>query len=175
MNTNLKLALVALGLISGSASSEAAGARELRLGHFPNITHAQAVYARAGKQFEQRIGVPIKWYTFNAGPTAIESLFADAIDATFIGPNPAINGYIKSRGEKFVIIAGSASGGAGLVLRREAGIKTVKDFAGKIIATPQLANTQDVAARMWFAEHGYLLTEKGGTLTLLPQIGRAHV
>jgi len=143
-------------------------ARELRLGHFPNITHAQAVYARAGGQFEQKTGVPIKWSSFNAGPTAIEAMFADAIDATFVGPNPALNGFIKSKGEKFVIVAGSASGGSGLVVRRDAGIKTERDFDGKIIATPQLGNTQDVAARVWFAGRGYRFKEKGGSLTLLP-------
>lgn len=142
--------------------------RPLRLGHFPNITHAQAVYARAGGQFEQKIGAPIVWTSFNAGTTAIEALFSDAIDATFVGPNPAINGYIKSRGEKFVIIAGSASGGAGLVVRKDAGIKTEKDFNGKTIATPQLGNTQDVAARTWFGGRGYKFREKGGSLTLVP-------
>lgn len=143
-------------------------ARQLRLGHFPNITHAQALYARAGGQFEQKIGVPIIWSSFNAGPTAIEAIFGDAVDAAFVGPNPAINGYIKSKGGKFVIIAGSASGGAGLVVRKDAGIKTEKDFDGKIIATPQLGNTQDVAARTWFAARGYKFKERGGSLTLVP-------
>src|SRR6185436_13262520 len=138
------------------------------LGHFPNITHAQALYARAGGQFEQKIGVPIKWITFNAGPTAIESLFGDAIDATFVGPNPAVNGFIKSRGEEFVIVAGAASGGAGLVVRKDAGIKSEKDFNGKTIATPQLGNTQDVAARTWFTDRQYRFKEKGGSLSLLP-------
>src|SRR5438034_2326461 len=85
-------------------------ARQLRLGHFPNLTHAQAVYARATGAFEKAIGIPIKWASFNAGPYAIEGLFSDAIDMTFVGPNPAINGYIKSKGTKFVIIAGAASG-----------------------------------------------------------------
>jgi NitT/TauT family transport system substrate-binding protein len=152
----------------GTGAGDAAGqARSLRLGHFPNITHAQAVYARAGGQFENKVGVPIEWSTFNAGPTAVEALFADAIDATFIGPNPAINGFVKSRGEKFVIVAGAASGGAGLVVRKDSGIASDKDFAGKVIATPQLGNTQDVAARIWFAERGYKLREAGGNLTLL--------
>lgn len=149
----------------GRAGAEA---QRLRLGHFPNITHAQALYAQAGGQFERKLGVPITWSTFNAGPTAIEAIFADAVDAAFVGPNPAINGFIKSKGEKFVIVAGAASGGAGLVVRKDAGIRSDKDFHGKIIATPQLGNTQDVAARVWFGAHGYKLKEKGGDLTLLP-------
>lgn len=142
--------------------------KELRLGYFPNITHAQALYARATGVFEQKIGVRITWIAFNAGPTAIESLFANAVDATFVGPSPTINGYIKSRGEKFVVVAGSASGGAGLVVRKDSGIRGEKDFADKTIATPQFGNTQDVAARVWFANKGYSLRERGGNVSLVP-------
>lgn len=165
MRTNLHWA--SLLLVISFSDGAAEEARVLRLGHFPNMTHAQALMARAGGQFEQKIGVPIQWTSFNAGPTAIEALFADAVDATFVGPNPTINGYIKSKGEKFVIVAGSASGGAGLVVRRDAGIRGERDFHGKIIATPQLGNTQDVAARVWFRTHGYKLKEQGGSLTLI--------
>src|SRR3989440_8975946 len=114
--------------------------QQLRIGHFPNLTHAQAVYARATGQFEKAVGVPIKWTSFNAGPSAIEALFTDAIDMTFVGPSPAINGYLKSKGAKFVIIAGAASGGAGLVMRRDSGVKSEFDFQDKVIATPQLGN-----------------------------------
>jgi NitT/TauT family transport system substrate-binding protein len=143
-------------------------ANVLRLGYFPNITHAQALYARATGEFEARIGVRIEWTAFNAGPTAIESLFANAVDASFVGPSPTINGYIKSRGEKFVIVAGSAGGGSGLVVRKDSGIRSEKDFADKTIATPQLGNSQDVAARVWLAEKGYRLRERGGNVSLVP-------
>ena len=162
-----RFTLLFAGALAAAPAPVQAEARVLRLGHFPNITHAQALYARAGGQFEAAIGVPIEWTSFNAGPSAIEAMFAGAIDATFVGPNPAINGYIRSNGQEFVIVAGAASGGAGLVLRQDAGIHTDQDFGGKIIATPQLGNTQDVAARVWFAAHGYKLREKGGKLTLL--------
>lgn len=146
--------------------AEEAGA--LRLGHFPNITHAQAVYARGTGELEKRLGAPVRWSTFNAGPSAIEALFADAIDATYIGPNPAINGYIKSRGAGLRIIAGATIGGAALVVRNDAGITSDQDFHDQIIATPQLGNTQDVAARAWFQSKGYKLKEKGGSLNLIP-------
>jgi len=141
--------------------------KQLRLGHFPNLTHAQALYARANGTFEKAIGVPVKWTSFNAGPSAIEALFTDAIDMTFVGPSPTINGYLKSRGTKFVIIAGAASGGSGLVVRKDSGIRADADFNDKVIGTPQLGNTQDVAARVWFAQKGYRLKEKGGRLGLV--------
>src|ERR1051325_5063876 len=100
----------------------ARGAEELRLGFFPNITHGQALYAKATGEFEKAIGRKIKWTAFNAGPTAIESLFVNAIDATYIGPGPTVNGYIKSRGEEFVIVPGAASRGAGLVVGADSAI-----------------------------------------------------
>jgi NitT/TauT family transport system substrate-binding protein len=143
-------------------------AKSIRIGYFPNVTHAQAVYARATKDMEKALGVPIEWTSFNAGPSAIESLFADAIDVSYIGPGPTINGFTKSKGEKFVIIAGAASGGAGLIVRNDSNIQTDKDFTNKTIATPQLGNTQDIAARNWFARKGYTLKEKGGNLALIP-------
>jgi NitT/TauT family transport system substrate-binding protein len=158
----------ALSIVVCGIAHAAEQPRAFRLGHFPNITHGQALYARAAGYFEQKLGVAIKWSSFNAGPTAIESLYGDSVDAVFVGPSPTINGYIRSKGEKFVIIAGAASGGSGLVLRKDAGIRNEQDYNGKTIATPQLGNTQDVAARMWFTERGYKFKEKGGALAIVP-------
>lgn len=156
--------LVALMGFQGHAADQPA----LRLGHFPNLTHAQALFGKAENRLATQAGLNIRWSSFNAGPTAVEAIFTDAIDATFIGPSPAINGYIRSRGKKFVIVAGGAIGGAGMVVREGSDIKTEKDFGRKVIATPQLGNTQDVAARMWFMERNYRLKEKGGNLALIP-------
>ena len=159
---------VALAACSCGSHRPAKRVDALRLGHFPNVTHAQALWGRATGRFEKTVGVPIRWTQFNAGPSAVEALFADAIDASYVGPNPAINGFIKSQGRSFVIVAGAASGGAALVVRADAGIASDGDFHRRTVATPQLANTQDVAARLWFASHGYTAREKGGDLTILP-------
>lgn len=165
--------LVALTL--GSLNPESAVfAKEstitIRVGHFPNVTHAQGVIGQANGWFEKALGknVEVDWKIFNAGPSAIEALFAGQIDLTYIGPNPAINGYVKSKGEALRIIAGAASGGAALVVRADSGIKSVKDFGGKKIASPQLGNTQDVALRSWLKDNSYELKEKGGTVQVIP-------
>ena len=140
----------------------------IRIGYFPNVTHGQALYARSTGLFEKQLGTRVQWVAFNAGPTAVESLFANAVDATYIGPSPTVNGYVKSRGEKFVVVAGAASGGAGLVVRSDAGIAGDKDFDGKKVATPQLGNTQDIAARVWLNSRKLKLKERGGTVALMP-------
>lgn len=133
----------------------------LRIGYFPNMTHSQAIIGLARGDFAREIGtnVRIEPKLFNAGPAAIEALFAGSLDICYIGPNPAINGYVKSHGKALRIIAGATSGGAALIVRKESGILTDKDFVGKRIATPQLGNTQDVALRAWLKSRGLAIPE----------------
>jgi NitT/TauT family transport system substrate-binding protein len=142
----------------------------VRVGAFPNITHPQAMIGKANGWFEKAMGpqVKIDWKTFNAGPSAIEALFAGAIDMTYVGPNPAINGYVRSNGEALRIIAGAASGGAALVVRGDSGITQAEDFHGKRIASPQLGNTQDVALRAWLKANGLKTRDKGGDVEVIP-------
>jgi NitT/TauT family transport system substrate-binding protein len=142
----------------------------LRVGYFPNITHAQALVGRAGGQFEKAVGpgVQIEWKAFNAGPAAIEALFANAIDLTYVGPNPTVTGYVRSQGAAVRVIAGAASGGASLIVRQGAGIQKAADFHGKKVATPQQGNSQDVALRSWLQANGLKTREKGGDVQVLP-------
>ncbi len=142
----------------------------IRVGAFPNITHAQAMVGKANSWFEKRMGpkVTIDWKTFNAGPSAVEALFAGAIDMTYIGPNPAISGYVRSNGEALRIVAGATSGGAALVVRNDSGIQKPEDFHGKKVASPQMGNTQDVALRAWLIAHGMKSTDKGGDVQVIP-------
>jgi len=152
---------------SGATSSEPV---TLRLGYFPNVTHAQPQVGLARGTFADALGpnVSVETTTFNAGPAVIEALFAGEIDISYIGPNPAINGYVQSDGEALRVIAGATSGGARLIVRPEANITTAADFDGKKVATPQLGNTQDVALRSWFAANGLNAREQGGNVQVLP-------
>jgi len=147
----------------------------LRIGHFPNITHVQALVAhhlsRQGKGwFEERLGpdVKIEWYVYNAGPSAVEAIFAKSIDLTYVGPNPAINAYVRSRAQEIRIVAGSVNGGSALVVHKGSPLRTAGDFRGKKIATPQFGNTQDVAARSWLSAGGLKIAQAGGDAQVLP-------
>jgi NitT/TauT family transport system substrate-binding protein len=142
----------------------------IRVGAFPNITHAQAMVGKANGFFEKALGpqVKVQWTSFNAGPAAIEALFAGAIDMTYVGPNPAINGYVRSNGEALRVVSGAASGGASLIVRNDAGINGPQDFHGKRIASPQFGNTQDVALRNWLKKNGLKTNDKGGDVQIVP-------
>lgn len=158
--------LLPMVLLTGSASAQT----KIRVGAFPNITHGQAEVGRANGFWDKAMGqdVKIDWKLFNAGPSAIEALFAGEIDMTYIGPNPAITGYVRSNGQALRVVAGATSGGAALVVRKDSGINSAKDFHGKKVASPQTGNTQDVALRAWLAHNGLKTREKGGDVQVLP-------
>src|SRR5881628_2301538 len=152
-----KLALCVTAAVCGFAQIVSAQDKVvIRFGHFPNITHAQGVVAHAlsrkGKGwFEERLGpgTKIEWFIYNAGPSAMEAIFAKSIDLTYVGSGPALNAYTKSNGGEIRLIAGAANGGAGLVVQADQNLKAPADFRGKKIATPQLGNTQDISCRAW--------------------------
>jgi len=158
------------------ASLHAAGSKTvIRFGHFPNITHAQGViahaFSRQGKGwYEERLGpdVAVQWFTYNAGPSAMEAMFARSLDLTYVGQGPALNAHLKSNGQEIRIISGAANGGAALVVKPDGPIKTAADFRGKKIATPQFGNTQDISCRAWFKTQGFKVTQTGGDVTILP-------
>jgi NitT/TauT family transport system substrate-binding protein len=164
--------ILALILLFGACMQVLAqgGVTVIRVGAYPNITHSQAMVGKANGVFEKALGpgVKIDWKSFNAGPAAIQALFAGAIDMTYIGPNPAIQGYVRSNGEALRIVAGATSGGAALVVRNDSGIQKPEDFHKKKVASPQQGNTQDVALRAWLLAHGMKSTDKGGDVQVIP-------
>ena len=143
--------------------------KTIRIGYFPNINHAQAVIGLGNGDYQKALGndVKIETQTFNAGPAAIEALFAKKIDVAYVGPGPAINGYVKSDGHALKIIAGGASGGAAFVVRNDSNINSPADLAGKKFATPEIGNTQDIALRTYLLDNGLQTKEKGGNVEVL--------
>lgn len=174
----IALSSLFLMMLSGcgrTTKTSADGKDTLRVGHFPNVTHAQALVARQltrqGKGwFEERLGpgVKLEWFVYNAGPSAMEAIFADSIDLTYVGPNPVLNAYHRARGEEMRVVAGAANGGAALVVQGDGRIAKAQDFRGRKLATPQLGNTQDVAARVWLRAQGFRVTQLGGDVQVLP-------
>jgi NitT/TauT family transport system substrate-binding protein len=155
---------------NGVTNIQAGGEKSLRIGYFPNINHAQAVIGLGNGDFQRVLGdnVQVTTQIFSAGPSAIEALFANQIDVTYIGPNPAINGYVQSNGEALRVISGAASGGAVFVVRNDSGINSPQDLANKKFSSPQLGNTQDVALRNYLLDNGYNTRDKGGNVEIIP-------
>jgi NitT/TauT family transport system substrate-binding protein len=143
----------------------AGAAHELRLGYMPNLTHAQAVLGIHDGSLAEAAGVRIRPRLFTSGPALITALFAGAIDVAYVGPSPAVTGYVRSQGQALRIIAGAASGGAVLVVRP--GVDPAR-LDGTRLATPGTANTQDVSLRHYLDGLGLRPRERGGTVTVTP-------
>jgi NitT/TauT family transport system substrate-binding protein len=159
---------------TGAGAADAKPSGTLRLGYFANVTHAPAIIGVQDDLFAKAEGpgVTLKYSTYNSGTEAVEALSTGSIDAAFMGPNPAINGYAASLADKqggvLRIVAGTTSGGASLVVKKDIG--GAQDLKGKKLATPSLGNTQDVALRSWLAKQG-LKTDQtgGGDVKIVPQ------
>lgn len=154
---------------AGSSPTTAGATTDLRLGFFPNVTHATAMVGVESGIFRSALGADtLTLKTFSAGPAAVEALFSGALDATYIGPNPAINAHLQSGGDAIRIISGATSGGASLVVRH--GINGPADLKGKKLATPQRGGTQDVALRHWLKANNLKADlEGGGDVSITPQ------
>ena len=163
----LLTALLAVTLLSSCAKDD--GIIPVRIGYFPNITHSQALVAKAQGTYETALGEDCKvsWLSFNAGPSEIEAMFAGEVDIGYIGPIPAINGYYKSKGD-IQIIAGATNGGAVLVTRSDLVLTDIKQLDGLKVAIPQLGNTQHLSLLHILSENGLKSADKGGTVTVIP-------
>lgn len=163
-------AVIALSIAYSSMSSANIDtfSNTVRIGYFPNISHTQALVGVANGNFERALeGTNVQYRTFNAGPAAIEALFTNQVDITYVGPNPAINGYMRTRGEGLKVIAGATSGGVLFVVRADSGIESPKDLAGKKFTSPQYGNTQDISLKSYIIENGLKLAEYGGNVHVL--------
>ncbi len=153
----------------GTAATSASAPKDVRLGYFPNVTHAVPIVADAEGFYTKHLGATaLKVSTFNAGPAAMEALKSGAIDATYVGPGPATSAYLNSGGQAIRVVAGAALGGSALVV--DSSITSPEQLRGKKIATPQLGNTQDIALRFYLKEKGFTTDlQGGGDVTVTPQ------
>ena len=170
--TSICIAVIGMFLLASCGGGDGAEGDTvtLRLGYFPNVTHAPAIVGIENGILADALGsgVVLEPHVFNAGPEVVEAIFNGALDASYIGPNPAINAFAQSDGQAIRIVSGTTSGGAALIVRDD--ITSPDQLAGTVLATPQLGNTQDVALRAWLLEQGYETDlEGGGDVSITPQ------
>lgn len=162
------LILGACGESTTSSTNQSSGSTTIHLAYFPNLTHAVALVGVARGTFQKALGSNhLDTKTFNAGPDLINALLAGSIDIGFVGPNPAINGYITSHGG-LRIISGASSGGASLIVRPDANINSAQDLNGKKLSDPQSGGTQDISLRHYLQGNGLKTTDQGGTIQIIP-------
>ena len=170
MVLSVSIAVIVLGSIVGIVlnSNEKLSENNLRIAYFPNIGHAIPIVGMEMEFFSEKINpnVEIQSRIFDSGPQVIESLFANSVDIAYVGPGPAINGFLNSENNNIQILSGAASGGASFIVHPESEINSASDFSGKKIAAPQIGNTQDVSLRHYLSENNLKPAEKGGSVII---------
>lgn len=167
------VALLGLAIVKGDPSVNhrptVKGSVPLRMAYFPNVTHAPAIVGVARGEFDRElVGYQLDTKVVNAGPEAMEALLAGELDFSYVGPSPAINTFLKTKGKALRIIAGACEGGASLICRSDVNMESVRDLSGKRVAVPQLGGTQDVSCRNFLAKEGLTTLDKGGTVEVIP-------
>lgn len=161
---------VAVAMIAfGTSASNSSPENTVRVAFFPNLGHSIAIVGTEKGIFAEKLGnqTVIETRLFDSGPQVIESIFANEIDLAYVGPGPAINGFLKSDGKALKILAGAASGGVSLVIHPNSKIESVADFLGKRIAAPQIGNTQDISLRNYLYQNNLKPAEKGGSIYVI--------
>ncbi len=160
------LAVVASGCAS-SASRSRGSADTIRLGVFPNLTHAPGLVAIQGGIFDKDLSpAKVEVHPFNSGSDASAALLSGSLDATYIGPGPTLSMWVKS--DKVAVVSGVTSGGASFVVRKGVSISSAQDLHGKKVAVPGIGNTQDVALRTWLEDRGLKAKDDGGDVAIVP-------
>lgn len=154
--------------LAGCGKKKEDGPIDVRVAYFPNITHSQALVMKDQQGLEERLGdgYNVEWISFNAGPDEVTAIFAGEVDLGYIGPVPAINAYIKSKGD-VNIIAGATNAGAVLLTRSGVNITSVKELAGKTVAIPQLGNTQHLSLLNLLSENNLVTKDAGGDVNVV--------
>lgn len=167
----LAVAAIAVAVAVSTLSTQSQNNEQdtVRVAFFPNIGHSIAIVGMEKGIFSEKLGnqTTIKTRLFDSGPQVIESMFANEIDIAYVGPGPAINGFLKSDGQALKILAGASSGGVSLVVHPDSGITSPADFSGKRIAAPQIGNTQDVSLRSFLYQNNLKPVEKGGSVYVI--------
>ena len=167
---SVSVMVIIVGSIAGIIlnSDENFDEHNLRIAYFPNIGHAIPIVGIEKGFFAEQISIDTKIETrvFDSGPQVIESLFANSVDIAYVGPGPAINGFLNSENKNIQILSGAASGGASFIVHPNSEINFASDFVGKKIAAPQIGNTQDVSLRHYLSENNLKPAEKGGSVII---------
>ncbi len=163
---------LALGLVPvfGCSPGPEDGTR-VRIGYLARLTHAPALTALESGRLEAALPeVRLEASAFAVGNSIVEALFARELDLAYLGPNPLINGFVRSGGA-IRALAGATLGGAAFVVRTGVKIDGPGDLHGKRFGSPEVASTQDIALRRYLAHHGLRTTLEGGDVSVLPMSG----
>ena len=136
---------------------------QIRIGYFPNITHAPALVGISENIFADNLnGTEIKTMIFPNGSLFMDALNTGQIDIGYVGPGPAMNRYLQGADVK--ALASASTGGTVMVSNKNFNYSSEQDLKNKIIATPALGCTHDLVFRQFIKDHNLNTRRHGGSI-----------
>lgn len=132
----------------------------LKLAHFGAISYI--------KEIAPKCGIKVEESTFAKGLDVMQAMIAGELDVGATASEAAISG--RAKGVPIYIVAGFATGGARLVARPDAGIKTVKDLKGKKVGVTR-GSIQELLLAAELGQHGLSSSDMPGKDVQLIYLG----
>lgn len=143
----------ALAVLSGQvqAADDVIRLGNLKLAHFGAISYI--------KEIGPKCGIKVEESTFAKGLDVMQAIIAGELDVGATASEAAISG--RAKGVPIYVVAGFATGGARLVARSDAGIKSVKDLKGKKVGVTR-GSIQEVLLAAELAQNGLTSADASG-------------
>lgn len=91
--------------------------------------------------YEKALGATIDWRKFDSGADVIAAIASGAVDIGYVGSSPLAAAASRQLPIQTIFVVGLIGESEALVARNDAGIKSVKDLAGKKVAVPFVSTT----------------------------------
>ena len=123
----------------------------LKLAHFAAVSYIKEIAPKCGIKVEEKI--------FAKGLDVMQAIIAGELDVGATASEAAISG--RANKVPIYVVAGFASGGARLLARPDAGIKTVKDLKGKKVGVTR-GGIQEVLLAAELGQNGITSADTPG-------------
>lgn len=135
LGANMGVAALAVGALGWPGRAQAQEAKAL-LGHFPSAN--QQNFSKATGSMQKALGekTKIEFISVSAGPQILTAMAGNSMDLCNIGSSAMTVGMAQGVPVSMVYMHKVVKDSECLVVRNEAGIKTLKDLKGKKIGCP---------------------------------------
>ncbi|MBC7618449.1 MAG: ABC transporter substrate-binding protein [Candidatus Saccharibacteria bacterium] len=151
-----KLFLIALAPLAVMAPPAHGADDVIRLGNLKLAHFAAVSYI---KEIAPKCGIKVEESTFAKGLDIMQAMIAGELDVGATASEAAVSG--RAKGVPIYIVAGFAKGGARLVARPDAGIKSIKDLKGKKVGVTR-GSIQELLLAAELAQNGLTSADAPG-------------
>jgi NitT/TauT family transport system substrate-binding protein len=155
------IALAAAFVVAAATMTTTQAQEVVRLGNLKFAHYGAISYI---KEIAPQCGIKVEEHVFAKGPDVMQAILAGELDVGATASEGAITA--RANGAPIFLVAGFAKGGARLVARPDANIKSVADLKGKKVGVTR-GGIQEVLLAAELAQNGLTMSDKPGKDVLI--------